>query len=101
MYVLKREWDMPHTKSAKKRHRQSLLRRAQNRTVRADLRTEVKKLLKSIKDGKLEEAKAGLNVVYKKLDKCAARRYIHPNAACRHKSRLTARVNALAMGKTA
>jgi small subunit ribosomal protein S20 len=69
--------------------------------VRADLKTEVKKLLKDIKDGKLDEAKASLTIVYKKLDKCAARRYIHPNAASRHKARLSARVNALATGKSA
>lgn len=90
---------MPHTKSAKKRLRQSKVRRSFNRMVLADLRTQVKKLLKAIKDGDLESATAAIAVVYKKLDKAAARRYLHPNTAHRYKSRLTLRYNALKQAK--
>lgn len=86
---------MPHTQSAKKRLKQNHERRLRNRAVISDLRTSVKKLLKSVKDGSVDEAKEQLKVVYKKLDKCALRRYLHPNTAHRYKSRLTKRVNSM------
>ena len=84
---------MPHTKSAKKRQKQNIERRLHNRAIISDLRTNVKKLLQAVKDGSADEAKTQLSVVYKKLDKCAMRRYLHPNTAYRYKSRLTKRVN--------
>lgn len=87
---------MPHTESAKKRLRKSQTRRERNRMVRGDLRTEIKKLLKLVKENKAADAKASLSTVYKKLDKAAARGYLHPNTAHRYKSRLTVRVNRLA-----
>jgi small subunit ribosomal protein S20 len=86
---------MPHTKSAKKRQKQNLERRLRNRAVISDLRTNVKKLLRAVKDGNADEAKSQLSVVYKKLDKCAMRRYLHPNTAYRYKSRLTKKVNGM------
>ena len=86
---------MPHTKSAKKRLRQSQERRAHNRSIKSDLRTQIKKVLKAVKEGNGEEAREHLRLAYKKLDKCAARRYLHPNTAYRYKSRLTLRVNAM------
>ncbi|QDU59298.1 30S ribosomal protein S20 [Planctomycetes bacterium Pan216] len=90
---------MPHTKSAKKRLVQSFARRERNRHVKSDLRTQIKHFLKAIKEENLDEARTNLRLVYKKLDKCAVRRYLHPNTACRYKSRLTKRVNALAQTK--
>ncbi|MFO0948225.1 MAG: 30S ribosomal protein S20 [Planctomycetota bacterium] len=90
---------MPHTKSAKKRLKQSRIRRASNRMVLNDLRTQIKKLLKAIKDNNVAEATDALTTVYKELDKAAARRYLHPNTAHRYKSRLTTRFNALKQAK--
>lgn len=83
---------MPHTETARKSLRQSIVRRVHNRAVIAELRTEIKKLLKAVKDGAVDAAKAQLSIVYKKLDKCGARRYLHPNTAYRYKSRLAKRV---------
>lgn len=90
---------MPHTDSAKKRLRQNERRNLQNRSVKRDLRTHIKKVLQAVKDGKPQEAQDFLRLVYKKLDKCAVRRYLHPNTAHRYKSRLTKRVNAGAAPK--
>lgn len=90
---------MPHTKSAKKRLKQNIARRLRNRAVISDLRTQIKKLLKAVKEENLEEAQGHLKLVYKKLDKCAVRRYLHPNTAHRYKSRLTKRVNKLSEQK--
>jgi len=87
---------MAHTESAKKRHRQSLKRRAQNRAVKSDLRTTFKKLLKTVKAGDTAAAGELLKVAFSKLDKCAVRRYLHPNTAHRYKSRLSKRVGGMA-----
>lgn len=63
-----------------------------NRAIISDLRTHVKKLLKAIKAGEATAAQDLLKVCSKKLDKCGARRYLHPNTAARYKSRLSKRV---------
>lgn len=86
---------MPHTKSAKKRLRQSHTRRLHNRAIRSELRTQIKKVLKAVKDGDAAVAQDALRLTYKKLDKCAMRKYLHPNTADRYKARLTKRVNAM------
>lgn len=83
---------MPHTESAKKRLKQNEKRRTQNRSVKSDLRTHIKKLLKAVKDKDVAGAESHFRVVQKKLDKCAMRRYLHPNTAYRYKSRLARRI---------
>lgn len=92
---------MPHTDSAKKRQRQNVVRRARNRAVKSDIRSQIKRVLMAVKDGNKEQATAELKVVYQKLDKSAARRYLHPNTAHRYKSRLAARVNKMGPAKSA
>lgn len=87
---------MPHIESAKRRLRQNRKHRLQNRAVLSELRTQVKKVLQAVKSGDAESAKLELALAYKRLDKCAMRRYLHPNTAYRYKSRLARRVNALA-----
>lgn len=97
-FILNAERDrdpMPHTTSAKKRLRQNKKRRMQNRAVKSELRTTVKKLLKSIKEKNAESASELLKAVASKLDKAGARHYLHPNTAARYKGRLTKRVLAL------
>ena len=91
---------MPHTQSAKKRSKQASKRRARNRAVISDVKSALKRVLKAVKDGKAEDAKAALVVAQAKLDKNATRGYIHKNAAARHKSRLTNRVNAMQKAST-
>lgn len=86
---------MPHLKSAKKRLRQSKTRRARNRAVLSDVRTQIKRVLRAVKDQKVAEAKDELKIAQKKLDKCGARHYLHPNTAKRLKSRLAHRVQVL------
>jgi small subunit ribosomal protein S20 len=79
---------MPHTKSAKKSLRQDQKRRDRNRAVKKGLKTEIKKFLTAVKVGNMESAKTEFVACIKKLDKAAARRVIHPNAAARKKSQL-------------
>jgi small subunit ribosomal protein S20 len=86
---------MPNTASAKKRLRQNIMRRARNRSVRADVRTQVRKVRRAIADSDAEAGEAQFRLAAKKLDKAAAKRIIHPNAAARIKSRLTAALKSL------
>ena len=79
---------MPHTKSAKKHHRQSEKRRLANRSAKKALRTHVKKAQATAEEGSVEELQQQYNLTAKKLDQAAAKRVIHPNLAARKKSQL-------------
>jgi small subunit ribosomal protein S20 len=85
---------MPTTKSAAKRLRQSGIRRTKNRSIKKDLRTRCKHVEVAATEGNVELAAAEFRVTTKKLDQAAAKGVMHPNAAARHKSRLSAKVKA-------
>jgi small subunit ribosomal protein S20 len=80
---------MPTTKSGKKRHRQSLERRAKNRAVKSAVKTQVRKVREAVAAGDLTKAETELRLAAKRLDRAGAKRVIHPNAASRTKSRLS------------
>ncbi len=86
---------MPHSRSAKKRHRQSLERRDKNRAVKRELKTRVRSVVEAVEAGKPEDAQGALRVAAQKLDRAAAHNIIHRNKAARTKSRLAARVKSL------
>jgi small subunit ribosomal protein S20 len=79
---------MPTTKSAKKRLRQSLEKRAQNRAVKSAVKTQVRKVRLAVAAGDLAKAETEFRLAAKKLDRAGAKRVIHSNAAARTKSRL-------------
>jgi small subunit ribosomal protein S20 len=79
---------MPTTSSAKKRHRQSLEKRAVNRATKSSIKTQVRKVRDAITAGDHAQADAEFRVAAKKLDRAGSKRVIHPNAAARTKSRL-------------
>ena len=78
-----------HTKSAKKRLRQSLEQREVNRSTRAALKTQIKKIREAVKGGDVAKAEEETRTAARKLDLAAARKVIHKNAAARTKSRLS------------
>lgn len=86
---------MPHTKSAKKRLRQDLQRRARNRAVKSALRTHVRKVLEAVQARDAAKAETEFRLVAKEVDQAAAKRVIHPNKAARVKSRLAAKIRVL------
>jgi small subunit ribosomal protein S20 len=86
---------MPNIKSAKKRLKQSKVRNERNRATKRSIHTEYKKVIAAVKAGNVEEAEAELRTVAKKVDKAAAKKVIHVNAAARVKSRLSAKVKKL------
>lgn len=80
---------MPNSASARKRLRQDQARRLRNRSAKASVRTQVKKVRKAIEAGELETSETEFKTVVKSLDKAAAKGLIHANAAARTKSRLS------------
>jgi small subunit ribosomal protein S20 len=86
---------MSHSRSAKKRHRQSLQRRDRNRSVKRELKTRVRKVVEAVEAGDADDAQSALRVAAQKLDRAAAHKIIHRNTAARTKSRLVARIKSL------
>jgi small subunit ribosomal protein S20 len=84
---------MPNHKSAEKRVRQSERRRVINRGNRAKLRTSIKKLRTALSGTDKTQSAALLPKTVSEIDRAVQKGVLHRNAAARHKSRLTARVN--------
>ena len=76
---------MPNTESAKKRLKQSIARQERNRAVKRAVRTECRKVLTAVAAGNVEQAQGELRTAAKKLDRAAAQKIIHRNAAARTK----------------
>ncbi|HEV2970295.1 MAG TPA: 30S ribosomal protein S20 [Pirellulales bacterium] len=89
---------MPNIAGAKKRLRQSLVRRARNRATKSELKTRIRKVLELATAGDIEKSETEFRLTTKKLDQAAAARVIHANRASRVKSRISARLKA-AKGK--
>ncbi|HET7125539.1 MAG TPA: 30S ribosomal protein S20 [Lysobacter sp.] len=86
---------MANIKSAKKRAKQTVVRNARNVAQRSMLRTAVKKVVKALDANDAAGAETAFASAQPLLDRMAARGLIHKNKAARHKSRLTARIQAL------
>ncbi|MDH5631860.1 MAG: 30S ribosomal protein S20 [Gammaproteobacteria bacterium] len=83
---------MANSAQARKRARQADVHRERNTAQRSNMRTQVKKLLKLIKDGEKDAAAEQLKAASSFLDRAAKRGLIHANKAARTKSRLSARL---------
>jgi small subunit ribosomal protein S20 len=80
-------------KSALKANRQNIKRRQHNRSLRAQLRTGLKSIRKSLDSKDVEGAKTALRSLQSLVDKMATKGIIHRNTASRYKSRLAARLS--------
>ena len=87
---------MANHKSAAKKARRDAEARLRNRGNRSTMKTAVKKFLAVLASGNKAEAQAALPGVLGVVDKAEKKGVLHKNAANRHKSRLTLKVNALA-----
>jgi small subunit ribosomal protein S20 len=81
--------------SADKRNRQRIKRTLRNRSVRAEVRTEVKAVRSAIAAKDVKAAKAALLEATVSLDKAATKGALHTKAASRHVARLSAQVHKL------
>jgi len=82
-------------RSAEKRTRQNVKRRALNRSNLSRLKTEIKRLRTAVAAGDKDTAQALLPKTVAELDKASKKGAVHENRASRSKSRLTRSVNAL------
>ncbi len=87
---------VPNLADAKKRIKQDERRRGRNRARTKAIKTETRKVLDLLHDGKVDEAKKAFVVVTKKLDRVAAQKTLHANTVARRKSRLAKRIHAAA-----
>ena len=86
---------MPNIKSAKKRVLTNKRKSDENILLESRMKNSVKKLEKTIKEGKTDDAKAELSTTLKNIDKAQNINIIKKNKASRLKSRLTKSVNNL------
>lgn len=89
---------MPITKSAIKASKQSAARRTRLLPYKTHMRTLMRKLRDTMKDGKKEEAQQLLSQVYKSIDMAAKKNIIHRRTADRKKASM-ARLLAVATKK--
>lgn len=87
---------MANSAQARKRARQAETHRQRNTAQRSQLRTAVKKVLKAIGAGDKAAATTAYQTAVPLLDRAARKGLVHGNKAARHKSRLNARLKALA-----
>ncbi|MFZ1932436.1 MAG: 30S ribosomal protein S20 [Thermoguttaceae bacterium] len=86
---------MPNIQSARKRLKQSLIRKERNRSAKKAIHTQYKKVVEVVKSGDIERAETEFRAAAKRVDQAAAKKIIHVNAAARVKSRLSAKVKKL------
>ena len=87
---------MANTAQAKKRAKQNEIRRKRNASQRSTMRTAIKRVIKSVSEGKAELSLTEYKSMSSMVDKLASKGLIDKNKAARHKSRLSARIKAAA-----
>ncbi len=86
---------MPNIKSAKKRERQAIKRRARNVDRKSDVKTAVKKLLKAVAGKEIDTAKELLREVQAKLSRAQGKGVFHANTVARKMSRFSKKIKLL------
>lgn len=84
---------MANIKSAEKRILVTAKKTALNKSKKTEIKTYIKKFDKAVAEGNLDEARALLKVIDKKLKRAAHKNVVHMNAASRKVSRLTKALN--------
>lgn len=85
---------MPNIKSAKKRVKVIQVKTAQNKAVKTNLKTVIKKAQGAVSTGAADSV-AAVREAIKKIDQAAAKGLIHKNNAARKKSALASKLNAI------
>ncbi|MCP5151994.1 MAG: 30S ribosomal protein S20 [Chromatiales bacterium] len=87
---------MANSAQARKRARQAETNRLHNQGIRSKMRTYVKRVVRAIEAGDKATATTAYAAAVPVIDSVADKGIIHKNKAARHKSRLNARIRALA-----
>ncbi len=87
---------MANSKSAEKAARQAAKHNARNVALRSRARSAIRKVLAAVSSGNKTQATEQYRKAVAMVDSLVNKRLIHRNKASRHKSRLAARIKALA-----
>ncbi|MEM9604109.1 MAG: 30S ribosomal protein S20 [Pseudomonadota bacterium] len=87
---------MANTAQARKRARQAETHRQRNASLRSRMRTSVKGVIKALNGGDADAARSAYQAMVPQVDSMVGKGLLHKNTAARYKSRLNARVKALA-----
>jgi small subunit ribosomal protein S20 len=87
---------MANIKSARKRAKQTIRRRDRNVELRSRFRTAVKKVLKATEQGDKNAAQELFRAAVPEIDTMVTKGILKKNRAANYKSRLNARIRALA-----
>ena len=87
---------MANSPQARKRARQNDKRRAHNASLRSLVRTKIKQVIAAVNTGDAEASKVAFAQAEPVIDKMVSKGIMAKNKAARHKSRLNAKVKALA-----
>ena len=87
---------MANSAQARKRARQAVVAREHNASLRTQVRTAVKKVLKAVQVGDKAAAQEAFKASVSVIDRIADKKIVHKNKAARHKSRLSAKIKAIA-----
>lgn len=84
---------MPNIKSAKKRVKVIAKKTEQNKIIRSEVKTEIKKVLAMIKDNQLENATAALPCVFSAIDSACSKKIFHANKASNLKAKISKKLD--------
>jgi small subunit ribosomal protein S20 len=87
---------LANSPQARKRARQNDKRRVHNHSMRARMRTGIKRFLKAVNAGDKETAQSAYREAVSVIDRTSRRGLEHPNKGSRLKSRLNNRLRAMA-----
>ena len=83
---------MANSVSARKRARQAERHRMRNVSLRSNVRTAIKKVLRAIEDGDKDAAVNAYKEAVPAIDRSVSKGVMHKNTAARNKSRLNQHV---------
>lgn len=84
---------MPNLQNAHKALRQSKVRADRNKKRTSEIDTLTRQFRKALEANKVDDAKALISTIYKKLDKAVSKNIVKKNTAARTKSRMTTNLN--------
>jgi len=83
------------TVSSKKRIRQNKKGNLRNKSRKSAAKTQMKKVLDTVKEGNAAKSQKELSEAYRLLDKCGKHNAYHPNKTARMKSALARKVKSI------
>lgn len=86
---------MPNIKSAKKRVIVNTKKAEQNKSIRSEVKSAIKKVEVLVKENNLQEAKVALSSAFAIIDSACSKNIIHANNAANKKARLAKKVASL------